>query len=357
MRKLFNIIACFLLIVACSKSPKNSEIKEYPYMSSKKASLEGQTKVRFVQELSIGTDDFNNENFYFSLISDFKVDKKNRIYVLDGKSFNIKIFSPDGEFISSFELKKGQGPGEFSKPKCLAVDNDSNIYIGDMDLMKISIFDFDGKLIKTFKTEERPAQLALDNEKNIYLTGFFDYSKKRIHKYNIQSMKKVSSFSSSNKMTKEVALFGEADNIFVDEENKIYFSSFFPYEIRVFSPKQKLINRFSRQAKLFSKKLNRDQVTGALNFVIGSSQILVLNDGKVINILKSRDIAKKKGYFDFDIFDSNGKWLLTFPSTEIGLNWVRLAAVDREGYLYVDSSDPFPQIKKFSMKFEDLNEY
>jgi hypothetical protein len=200
------------------ENPKNPNKKKFPYMSQKKPSLQGKMKVVFVRELIIGTDDFDNENFYFSLISDFKIGPKNRIYVLDGKAFEVKIFSLEGNFITSFKLNRGQGPADFNRPKCMAVDKDSNIYIGDMNLKKILIFNSQGKFIKTFKTREQPAELEVDNEKNIYLTGFFDYSEKRIHKYSTQHKEKLSSFSSSNKMTKEVALFGESDSIFVDNE-------------------------------------------------------------------------------------------------------------------------------------------
>ena len=67
--------------------------------------------------------------------------------------------------------------------------------------------------------------------------------------------------------------------------------------------------------------------------------------------LGHRDLNANKISFFFDIFDSEGNWLLSFPSTELNTGWVRKVTTDSHGNLYLDFMEPFPHIRKFSSKF------
>lgn len=44
------------------------------------------------------------------------------MYVSEGGNHRISLFSPDGQFMTSFG-KKGVGPGEFNQPRGILVDN------------------------------------------------------------------------------------------------------------------------------------------------------------------------------------------------------------------------------------------
>lgn len=75
--------------------------------------------------------------------------KKNRLYVSDFGSFRIKIYSTDGEFIDSVG-SYGTLPGQFVRPKGIAVDDSLNLYVVDAGFENIQIFNKEGQLLTFF---------------------------------------------------------------------------------------------------------------------------------------------------------------------------------------------------------------
>ncbi|MFZ4550091.1 MAG: hypothetical protein ACOYN4_21765, partial [Bacteroidales bacterium] len=94
----------------------------------------------------------------------------------------IKIFSYEGEFIRSVG-SYGQGIGQFSRPKGIAVDRDSNLYVVDAGFENTQIFSSEGKLLMFFGGNYKgpgdmwlPAKVTLDYDNLKYFEKFVDPS-------------------------------------------------------------------------------------------------------------------------------------------------------------------------------------
>jgi len=90
------------------------------------------------------------------------VDGEGRIYVADSGGFAVKIFDPEGKFITAVgEL--GVTPGQFSLPKGIGVDHEGRFYVVDAAAPVVQLFDRNGKLLMFF------GQPATSGEAGLYL--------------------------------------------------------------------------------------------------------------------------------------------------------------------------------------------
>ena len=95
-------------------------------------------------------------------------------------NFRVQIFDSNGNFISTFG-KHGDGSGDFSKPKGVAVDSEGNIYVADAQFDAVQIFDKEGRLLLAFGDTGRgkgqlilPAGLFIDKQDKIYVADSYN---------------------------------------------------------------------------------------------------------------------------------------------------------------------------------------
>lgn len=72
-----------------------------------------------------------------------------RVYVLDADYQKIVVFNRDGSFRRVIVGGFGRAPGEFVRPRDIALSNDSRIHVVDQDLRRLTSFDTAGKVIQT----------------------------------------------------------------------------------------------------------------------------------------------------------------------------------------------------------------
>lgn len=345
---LFLYIGISLLCNFCN----NIKAKENPVIISSNVSQWGdKIALKTTELISIGKDDFNdNENYFFSAISDIKIDDEGFIYILDSKNCKVQKFSKTGEYILTFGQGKGQGPAQFLTPMQITFDDKKNLYVTDMDLFRITIFDSKGQLLKTIKTETIPYDIVVGKNGSIYISSLLDMGKYRIHIYSFDTGQLVSSFCDNRDDTELEVKSGNTGCLEMDKEGNIYYSFCYPYEIRKFSPDGKLLIRFNRKADFFElPKLNN---RGAMSIKARSMDLEIFPDGKILNIVRDiQNLKAKKVFFYFDLFNNDGKWLASFSSKSFNNDWIRYVALDSKGNLYMDFSHPYPFVKKFSLEF------
>ncbi|MEW5901960.1 MAG: 6-bladed beta-propeller, partial [Acidobacteriota bacterium] len=88
-----------------------------------------------------------------SKISGIAVDNVGRIYVLDIKEAQIKVFNKEGTYIKTLG-KKGQGPGEMVSPFSICITRKDEIFVQDLNAHRILLLSLEGALIKTISTAE-----------------------------------------------------------------------------------------------------------------------------------------------------------------------------------------------------------
>jgi hypothetical protein len=118
------------------------------------------------EDLSIGKGEAGQE-YAFSRISGIAVDKENRIYVLDVKEAEIKVFDEHGLYLKTLG-KKGQGPGEMISPWAIAVTGKGEIFVQDLNAHRIQWLSEDVSPVRAVSTADLLlVDSALDSQDNI----------------------------------------------------------------------------------------------------------------------------------------------------------------------------------------------
>ncbi len=101
-----------------------------------------------------------------------------RVYVSDFGSSAVKVFSQDGEHLMSIG-SYGRKPGQFARPKGVAVDRDENLYVVDAAFENVQVFDREGKLLMWFGGGYQgpgdmwlPAQVIIDYDNLEYFQEY-----------------------------------------------------------------------------------------------------------------------------------------------------------------------------------------
>ena len=94
-----------------------------------------------------------------------------RVYVSDMGDFKVKIYDHSGKFLSAVG-GNGSKPGQFVRPKGIAVDRESNLYVVDAGFENTQIFNSEGRVLMFFGGPYKekpgdmwlPAKVAIDYE-------------------------------------------------------------------------------------------------------------------------------------------------------------------------------------------------
>ncbi|MEN8250879.1 MAG: 6-bladed beta-propeller [Bacteroidota bacterium] len=146
--------------------PKNNRINLYNLYN-------GQPISYFPKEAKVGDENwlYNPLNLHLS---------NGKIYVTDFGDSRIKIYSMNGEYLSSVG-SYGRGLGQFVRPKGIAVDRDRNLFAIDAGFQNVQIFNENGQLLMFFGGPYQgpgdmylPANIIIDYDHNRYYEKFVD---------------------------------------------------------------------------------------------------------------------------------------------------------------------------------------
>ena len=84
----------------------------------------------------------------FNYPTDVVIDKAGNFYVSEyGENDRIQVFSPEGTWLRQWG-GHGYEPGEFLRPRAMAIDDQDRIYVADSANNRIQVFDTQGKLLR-----------------------------------------------------------------------------------------------------------------------------------------------------------------------------------------------------------------
>ncbi len=123
----------------------------------------------------------------FGYPTDVVIDSAGNFYVADyGDYDRIQVFSPDGKWLRQWG-GHGYAPGEFLKPRALAIDDHDRIYVADSCNHRIQVFDTLGKLLAIWGTRgSAPGQLYYPYDLSLGSDGFLyvcEYGNHRVQKF------------------------------------------------------------------------------------------------------------------------------------------------------------------------------
>lgn len=195
------------------------------------------------------------------------------MYALDIIAGEVEVYDINGRFLKKFG-KKGQGPGEFTRPWYLSISAENEIFILDKSTRIIHVFDSQGSVLKHMNY---PSSLGLmnsfvfDSEKNLniyYTLSTFRLNDKEklnqgiigvnyLSKFN-KSLEKLLDIFTCNYEFSRRSTSGESkgvvyNNIFyyqIDQAGNLYYGYSDKYEIFVLSPDGQLKKTIKKEAPL-----------------------------------------------------------------------------------------------------------
>lgn len=112
--------------------------------------------------LETGAKDAAPVDVGFNFPLDLEVASDGRVVVLDAMNARIKVYSPEGEFLTTWG-ERGDGWSRFGMPKGIAIDTDDNLYVTDADTGGVKIFRIDGTPLSGFGSKfplTKPGRMA-----------------------------------------------------------------------------------------------------------------------------------------------------------------------------------------------------
>jgi DNA-binding beta-propeller fold protein YncE len=126
----------------------------------------------------------------FGYPTDVVIDKAGNFYVSEyGENDRIQVFSPKGKWLRQWG-GHGYEPGEFLRPRALAMDENELIYVADSCSHRIQVFDVQGKLVRLWGQRgsgpgdlSYPYDLAIGPDHCLYVC---EYGNNRVQKFTLE---------------------------------------------------------------------------------------------------------------------------------------------------------------------------
>jgi len=307
----------------------------------------------FIEELTIPTSG-PRDLYLISEIRNTTLDDEGRIYVLDGKSSDIKVFDAAGKYIRTIG-RKGQGPGELHLPSQLSINRTSNELCVVQSSRRISFFSLDGPFLRNLTTSTIWGLMGkVDSAGNIVLTEGLvtppdpSYALKKFD----AKMDFIAELARTpaNKPTAFDAFFPAARWTIDDQDNVIYG---YPktYELLVFSAQNKLVRKIQKEhdpikvtdAEVAEEKKDLPEgITPAFSKFHPAFRNILADDEGRIYVQTWRKDPNGQCVF-YDLFDKEGRYLAVLTLKE--------RAMIRKGKLYSveEDEDGYQTIKRYAV--------
>ena len=105
----------------------------------------------------------------FNMVTNVAVAGNGDMYIADGYgNARVHRFTAAGELVASWGTP-GSEPGEFNLPHAIAVDRSGRVFVADRENSRIQIFDGDGNLLRIWDWVNRPDDLFIDENENLFV--------------------------------------------------------------------------------------------------------------------------------------------------------------------------------------------
>jgi DNA-binding beta-propeller fold protein YncE len=125
----------------------------------------------------------------FGYPTDVVIDREGNFYVSEyGENDRIQVFSPEGKWLRQWG-GHGYEPGEFLKPRAIAIDEKDRLFVADSCNHRIQVFDTRGKLLYHWGSRgdkpgemSYPYDLAIGPDHCLYVC---EYANHRVQKFTL----------------------------------------------------------------------------------------------------------------------------------------------------------------------------
>lgn len=231
---------------------------------------DGIIRCSLTEELVIGAEE-GPEGSVLNRPQSLDVDAAGNIYVMDWGDVELKVFSPEGEFLRKIG-REGQGPGEYETGARFEISRDNKIFILSGRQRRIAVLDIMGEYINGFVIDGFAPKLDIDGRNRVYYSEMLspeytlteDYQKVEssfaLFRRDADGENKVKLGEFKDKVSMKKAKKSGAGAVIggivsreayttcwlVDPLDRVYIGYNEDYKIDVYDPDWKLLFRFGR---------------------------------------------------------------------------------------------------------------
>ncbi len=314
--------------------------------------------LHFEEDLSLGATE-ESEEYQFSRISGIAVDREERIYVLDYTEANVKVFDKKGHYLRTIG-KKGQGPGEMASPFSINITPDDEIVIQDLNNRRIIFLSLDGNFIKSLSTAEWIIVGSKTDSKGNIIAVVSNMQPDQhiieLRKFD-RELNPLVSFRSISTPRKSSAFnpFGPDISWALTDNDCVICGYPENYELDVYDPEGNPIKKIHKEAKPI--KVSQDEIKEAKKRLPGPMKLDIPKYHSVFKDLTAdkegkiyvRTWEKKgdsNGYY-FDIFDSDGKYIVKIPLEFNPVVWK-----NEKVYAIEEDENGFQVVKRYIVSWD-----
>jgi len=209
--------------------------------------------------------------------------KNGKIYICDTMFGGLEIIDLKN---STFDYFQPGGIALLKKPVNCFIDDDNFLYVADTERRQIVVFDAQRKYVDGFGVSDsfKPTDVFIYNNK-IWVS---DITNHKIHIFNKQTFKLLSSFPNAQPETAEYLI--APSNLFITED-RVYVTDFWDFKIKVYSTKGEYIESIGN----YGRKIG--QFIRPKGLAVDHDLNLYVTDA---------------GFENVQVFDKDGKLLLFF---------------------------------------------
>lgn len=151
------ICACLSLAISlglpgCKKKEagvKVETVNGVPYVHNPAAPLHPEKSVTFEEEFTFPDKDETGETRLFKP-GRYTVSPQGRVYIVDESDMSIKVFDAEGRYLRAIG-RKGSGPGEFGRISDLVLLPNGRLLVTDFETRRTSFFSPEGEFLSSFQ--------------------------------------------------------------------------------------------------------------------------------------------------------------------------------------------------------------
>ena len=362
------LIICIVCILANSQLiySQKIEIKREDgviviYNPKTPVSLSGvPTRLILKEEFKIGEKEGREEYMFSNII--FDVDQEGNIYVLDTRELNIKIFDKKGKFLRIFG-KGGQGPGEFSSARFIQITPQREIMIHDLYARRLIFFSLKGKYLRQLRLTNFLVFLMprIDSKGNI-IGNAINRDEKGIKinfiKFDLLKNIHVVLDKIEIPFSKYKGIFRPIFYWEIKEKDKVIYGSPNKYELKILNSDGTLIKKIIKKYEPI--KITEEDKNEIIKEVFGKNKVPAnekINFPKYFPVFWSissdeegrifvgtyEKVKDKKGYYYFDVFEREGRYIARIPLKINSKQWFLWK--NKRLYVVEETEGGFPVIK------------
>jgi hypothetical protein len=166
-------IGAVLCLTACKKKAEQAKVETIEgvtYVHNLATPLQPNKTVVFEEELAFKEKDETGEIRLFKP-SSYAVDTQDNVYISDDSDLAIKVFDAQGKYLRSIG-RRGNGPGEFESIYQMVFLPDGRLLITDYQLRRTSFFSPEGQFLSSFQWKKYYSRVYLFTNSTITLNEF-----------------------------------------------------------------------------------------------------------------------------------------------------------------------------------------